>query len=510
MIILRYSDPPETEKEAKARKDSNGPEPLDNFDISSYVRKVTWSGDSDQAARKLDFSIAYNTINKDRTFQPLNLQLGGFIYMFYQETAADPEMEVFQGRIFYRKRTSGSYSFEFTCFDDLIYLAKSQMRMIIKGTVADGIRQVCQEINIPVGTLHQELTAAVDLLVDGKSGTEALRMLLDQQQVADKAAGKDTAYLPVCLKGQVNVVDKGTLIEGYTASADTNVISADHSESVQDMVNRVKAVDDNGTVCQMFTINDDVTHFGMIQKIYKMQPPKKDTAVDNTAAAKAALKRQKDESSLKGTGFIQCITGYSILVQEEQLQGKFYIKSDSHQFENGQHMMNLTLEYMPDQPEQPEIEQVDYAQPVFKSSSGKMKGNRGTGNGSASVDAGLSAGWDAWGGTTMDNGPEGCAEFAGKCGSYYSPFLSQECDNGVVRVPDMVSDADAAGLLSYDTSDLQKGDVLVYGDNDHVVIYDGQGGYYGNSSSRNVTVHGGDYTEMDGMQVTKVIKASRR
>lgn len=509
MIILRYSDPPETEKEAKARKDSNGPEPLDNYDISSYVTKVTWSGDSDQAARKLDFSIAYNTYDKDKTFQPLNLKLGGFIYMFYQETAAEPEMEVFEGRIFYRKRTSGRYSFDFTCYDDLIYLAKSQMRMVIKGTVAEGIKQVCHEINIPVGTLPDSLTASVDLLVDGKSGTEAIRMLLDQQQTADKAAGKESAYLPVCLQGKINVVAKGELIEGYTASADTNVISADHSESIQDLVDRVKAVDDNGTVCQMFTINDDVTHFGMIQKIYKMQPPKKDSTVDNTASAKAVLSQQKDESSLKGIGSIQCITGYSILVQEEQLQGTFYIKSDSHQFENGQHMMHLTLEYTPDEQEQPEIEQADYAQPVFKSSSGKMKGKRGTGNGSANVDAGLSAGWDAWGGTTMDNGPEGCAEFAGKCGSYYSPFLAQECDNGVVGVEGMVSDADSAGLLSYDTSDLQKGDVLVYGDNDHVVIYDGQGGYYGNSSSQNVTVHGGDYTEMDGMQVTKVIKASR-
>ena len=87
--------------------------------------------------------------------------------------------------------------------------------------------------------------------------------------------------------------------------------------------------------------------------------------------------------------------------------------------------------------------------------------------------------------------------------------MAQEAENGVVYCPTMVSDADAAGLLSYDTSDLQKGDVLVYGDDDHVVIYDGQGGYYGNSSSRNVTVHGGDYTNMSGMQVTKVIKASQ-
>lgn len=509
MIYLRYSDPPETDKEAKARKDSNGPAPLDNYDISPYVVKATWSGDSEQAARKLDFTIAYNTPNKDAAFQPLNLKLGGFIYVFHKETEVAPEVEIFEGRIFYRKRASGSYTFDFTCFDDLIFLAKSQMRMVLTGTVADGIKAVCQEIQAPVGDLPKDLTAKVNLIVDGKSGTEALRMLLDQQQAADKAAGKDTYYLPVCIQGKINVVKKGELIEGYTASADINVISADHSESVQDMVNRVKAVDDNGTVCQMFTINNDVTHFGMIQKIYKMQPPKKDTTVDNVAAAKAQLQQQKDESSLKGIGYVQCITGYSILVQEEQLQGTFYIKSDTHTFENGQHMMNLTLEYTPDKPTHPEVEQVDYAQPVFKSSRGKMKSKRGTGSGSSSVDAGLSAGWDAWGGTTMDNGPEGCAEFAGKCGSYYSPFLAQECDNGVVGVDGMVSDADNAGLLSYDTTNLQKGDVLVYGDNDHVVIYDGEGGYYGNSSSRDVTVHGGDYTEMDGMQVTKVIKASQ-
>ena len=108
----------------------------------------------------------------------------------------------------------------------------------------------------------------------------------------------------------------------------------------------------------------------------------------------------------------------------------------------------------------------------------------------------------------MDNGPEGCAEFAGKCGSYYSPFMADEANNGVVDCDTIVSDADSAGILSYDTTDLQKGDILVYGDNEHVVIYDGQGCYYGNSTSRNVTVHSGDYSDI-GMPVTKVIKASR-
>ena len=37
MLSIRYSDPPETEKETKARKDSKGPEPKNNFDITNYV-----------------------------------------------------------------------------------------------------------------------------------------------------------------------------------------------------------------------------------------------------------------------------------------------------------------------------------------------------------------------------------------------------------------------------------------------------------------------------------------
>lgn len=508
MLSIRYSDPPETDAEEKARKENGGEEPKDNFDITNYVQKYTWSGDSDQAARKLDFTIAYNTPDKDKSFTPLNLKLGGFIYLFYRESKTADEIEIFQGRIFYRKRSSDGYNFDFSCFDDMIYLAKSNIRAVINGTVTAGIQQVCNEIGIPVGTLPETLTANVNFIADDKSGTEALKMLLDYQTAADKANGNETKYLPVCINGAINVIKKGEMIEGYTATADTNIISTEHSESIEDMVNRIKAVDDNGTVCQMFTNNDDVKHFGMIQKIYKMQPPKKDETVDNVKAAKDKLVRQKDESSLKGLGFIQCITGYAINVQEEQLQGKFYIKSDSHTFENNKHMMDLTLEYMPDTPETPNIEQQDFAKPVFNSSKGRMKKKRGISDGSSNVDAGISVGWDAWGGQTMDNGSNGCAEFVGKCGSYYSPFLSQEANNGVVYVPTMVSDAESAGLLSYDTSNLQKGDVIVYGDNDHVVIYDGQGGYYGNSSSRNVTVHGGDYTEM-GMPVTKVIKASQ-
>lgn len=513
MLICKYTDPPLTQKEQQElqqRKNNNEPhtEPLSDFDITNYITKWTWSGDSEQAARKLEFEIVYNTVNKDSAFTALNLKMGGFVYLSYAETDESEPIEIFEGRIFYRKRNSNTFTFSFTCYDDMVYLAKSKVQMLFDGiTVTDAIKQVCAEIGISTATDIPQINTVVSFIADGKSCTEVFRMLFEytKADTANNPNGED--YTVVCLNGDVTVIKKGELIENYIATDLTDIDSSEHSESIESMVNRIKSVDDNGNICQVFTNNDDVTHYGMIQDIYRMQPPKEGETVDNVKMAKSRLKRLQDESSIKAIGNIQCITGYTIEVQEEQLKGKFFIKSDTHNFSNNLHTMDLTLEYMPDTPEVAEIEQQDIAIPVFKSS--KRKKSTGGGSGSLKVDRGLATGFDAWGGTTMNNGRNGCAEAVGKIGSYYSPFLAEQCNNGVVSVPSMVANAESAGLLEdFSAGNLEKGDVIVCGNDDHVVIYDGNGGYYGNSSSKNVVVHGRDYNNLK-MTPTKIIKASR-
>lgn len=512
MLICKYTDPPLTQKEQQElqqRKNNNEPhtEPLSDFDITNYITKWTWSGDSEQAARKLEFEIIYNTVDKDSAFTALDLKVGGFIYLFYAETDESEPVEIFEGRIFYRKRNSNTFTFSFTAYDDMIYLAKSKVQMLFDGiTVTDAIKQVCAEIGISTAADMPQINTVVSFIADGKSCTEVFRMLFEytKADTANNPNGED--YTVVCLNGDVTVIKKGEFIENYIATDLTSVDSSEHSESIESMVNRIKSVDDNGNICQVFTNNDDV-NYGMIQDIYKMQPPKEGETVDNVKMAKARLKRLQDESSIKAIGNIQCITGYTIEVQEEQLKGKFFIKSDTHNFNGNVHVMDLTLEYLPDTPEVPEIEQQDIATPVFKSS--KRKKSTGGGSGSLKVDSGLATGFDAWGGTTMNNGRNGCAEAVGKMGGYYSPFLAEQCNNGVVGVPSMVANAENAGLLEdFSASSLEKGDVIVYGNNDHVVIYNGNGGYYGNSSSKNVVVHGRDYNNLD-MTPTKIIKASK-
>lgn len=116
-------------------------------------------------------------------------------------------------------------------------------------------------------------------------------------------------------------------------------------------------------------------------------------------------------------------------------------------------------------------------------------------------------------GTRMVNGAEGCVEAVTKIGAAGSDFLRAELDAGVVNVDRLVKDA-GDRVIPFDPSKLEEGDVIVYGDDTdsqkHVVLYDGKGGYIGNSSKLELVVHRDDYNAMKGLYPTKIIKSGGR
>lgn len=301
--------------------------------IGDYIATATWSGDESQAARKLEFSIAYNP--HDTTFNQLNLELGGIIRFSVDN------YHIFEGRLFYRKRSSNSNTYDFTAYDSMIYLAKSKIyKLFDKVTVTNAIKQICQEIGVPTASQMLDVLTTVTFIADGMSCTEVFTKLLDLAK-----ADLKKKYAVIFINGGVQIVARGTLIENYIASDAVDVISSDHSESIEDMVNRVRIVDEKGNVVAVAENGDDIKAFGILQHVFKAEPPRQGQP-DNMTQAKGMLKRVGTESSVHAIGNIQCITGYSVTVQEEQLKGNFYIKADSHTFENNTHMMQLTLEYI--------------------------------------------------------------------------------------------------------------------------------------------------------------------
>jgi hypothetical protein len=107
------------------------------------------------------------------------------------------------------------------------------------------------------------------------------------------------------------------------------------------MINTIMIVDSNGAVVNTINNDSDLAAYGKLQDVYKVDPKQ-----DTQTAAKGLLKTVSFKSSLSGIGNIQCITGYAITVQEEQLKGKFTILSDRHSIANNVHTMELTLEFL--------------------------------------------------------------------------------------------------------------------------------------------------------------------
>ena len=106
-------------------------------------------------------------------------------------------------------------------------------------------------------------------------------------------------------------------------------------------------------------------------------------------------------------------------------------------------------------------------------------------------------------------GSVGCAETVACTGAYYNADLKEEYLNGTASVPTLVSNLVAKGYecSSYE-GHAEKGDLLIYGDDDHVVIADGQGGCFGNSSSAGHAKYYSDaaYAWNDGELPSKIIK----
>lgn len=118
-------------------------------------------------------------------------------------------------------------------------------------------------------------------------------------------------------------------------------------------------------------------------------------------------------------------------------------------------------------------------------------------------------------GNKMDYGEVGCVEAVVKGGKAAGiPFFEKQAAAGVVDCDTLKQNASAAGIAveNFDPNNPpRKGDVIIYdrGEKQHAVTADGNGGYWGNSSSQGKVVHGSDYNEMGGKIPTQVIRTGQ-
>jgi hypothetical protein len=454
---------------------------LQNTDLSAYVLSYTWSGDVEQAGRKLEFDMAYTTRDKDWTNAVL--ELGDEVCFSYTDDGTQETFPIFQGRIFSRSRDSESYTMHFVAFDNIIYLAKSRItRKYANVTVADAIRQTIHDFNIEAGTMP-DLSVVCSFIADDIPATNAIKQALSYQSAQD---GK--GYHIYMTDGKLNVVcTNDQVVENFLISDEMNLTGASVSESIEDMISKVIVVDSAGQTKGEMPNTTDVEKFGTIQAICKADPKQ-----DDASQARAMLKTVAHDMAVKALGHIQCIAGFSVDIQEEQLKGRFFIKSDSHRMEGNKHTMDLNLVFNKLLNEQKqELDSASYnANPDYvpPANSGASKGY--SGNGTAASGDTVDQCMSSFDGTVSPYGSNGCVDRATVAAAGYSPFAAQEYNSNVKGCDQLRADAEAQGLaIPYDPAQLEKGDIIMYNryskpdPNWHVVVYDGNGGCWGNSSN---------------------------
>lgn len=300
-------------------------------DISELVEKITWSGDTSQVARKINFTVAKNM--RDKNFPNVVINLGDEIIM-----QDDGGKNIFGGIIFDIDKKGSSKVVTYLAYDLLFYVNQSDVNKIFQGTPESIVAEICAGLEIPCGELAPTNGVTVKAPCFGKKAYAAIMMAYTA------AARKNgTKYIPLIKNiNQLCVIEKGTLC-GAVMTGDYNLTDSAYKSTLQNLVNRVLITDSKGNAVKTVEDAESIQKYGLVQKVMK-QNDKEDISQE----AQKALISVENSGTVSGVpNDFRAVSGYSIIVQDGDsgLYGQFYIESDTHTFSNGKAQMDLTLAF---------------------------------------------------------------------------------------------------------------------------------------------------------------------
>jgi hypothetical protein len=407
----------------------------------------------------------------------------------------------FQGNVYEIEKDTQASKIHVTCYDNLFILCRSKTTRKFTDMLAEDVaKAICDELGVKTGKIA-ETGKKVTFTAPEKTGYQIIMIAYTEAAKQINAAktnkdDPDVLYHTVMNGDSLDVIKKGDLIDGFSADQYINIENSKYRESIENVIDKIMVTDQQGNIIGYQTKDEWIQKYSIVQDVYKTNPN------ENAQEEINKMFHGADRTGvLDMLGDYRIKSSYSIQIKDilTELTGKFWVKSDTHTFENGMHFMKLEIEF----------ENIMNKEEKPKEVKQKKKGKIGKGN--ANVAEGISQGYAAWEGVTMPDGTEGCVEAATRIGSYYSPYLCAQCNAGTAGVDSLVASAPDGSVIPFDESNLEVGDCVVYENNQHVVIYAGNGTYVGNNSSANNGAggvgQGGIYNI--GQTPSKIIKTSR-
>ena len=240
--------------------------------------------------------------------------------------------------VYYRERNSEAGTVTYSGYDDLNHLLRSNISKNFKNKTPEKITEIiCNELKIKIGSIEKTDINIKSLLADGVSGYD---IIMQAYTKAFNAKGKK--YMPIMSGKKLYVIEKGSVIENFVLSDGINVTSSNYSESLDSMINKVKIYNSKGKLIDVVKTDNWISSYGVFQEIYAVED-----GVEPNSAAHSVLKGIDKTASIEAIGNTNCISGYGIEIQDKLtgLNGKFWIDSDAHTWQNGIHTMSLELSF---------------------------------------------------------------------------------------------------------------------------------------------------------------------
>lgn len=302
-----------------------------SFDITNTVTKVEWSGSASSAARQL--SIDYINAPYD-DFDIPSISTGDIVSFSYGQSG-----EVFYGQFFGSERSSAVGTITFTAYDIMKNLLESTGQYNFKNLPPETIaKMVCDDAQVPIRYLYPTGINIASMLCDNMA-------LYDIIMAAYTKAHRITGdkYFPMIYKRGLGVYKTEWIVKGLTLSDSSNLTEANISETMENIVNKVKIIDENGQQIGELSDAESLKIYGTFQQIYQ-----KEEGVDPATAAYNKLSMAPTQTiKVSSVGDINCLSCYFVSVSDAStgLTGRYWISSDKHTWENGSYTMELELTF---------------------------------------------------------------------------------------------------------------------------------------------------------------------
>ena len=300
------------------------------YDITNAVSKLELSGSASQAARQLSFDY----INAPHDDYKLPQVATGDIISFAPEND-----EVFYGQIFGSEKSTLIGTITFTAYDMMKNLLESTGQYNFKNKTPETIaRMVCDDAQFPIRYLYPTGINISSMLCDGMSYYD---IIMAAYTKAYRITGEK--FFPMIYKRGLGIYKSEWIVKGFTVSAKDNLSEASIEESMQSIVNRVRIYDEKSNQIGEVKDDDSLKLYGTFQQIYKSEK-----GIEPTTAAKSMLSvRPEQVIKIKCVGDISCLSCYFVTIKDEitGLNGKYWISSDKHTWENGVYTMELELKF---------------------------------------------------------------------------------------------------------------------------------------------------------------------